>query len=85
MGLFTLMLNHRRKMFICNNIRVSKWQNLHVWVNCPFKWGQICALFHPVLIKLLFHTADRLDDSDFTYIRNHPMSGKPLFKVVYNI
>lgn len=29
---------------------------------------------------ILFHTADRLDDSDFTYIRNHPKSGKPLFK-----
>lgn len=65
------------------NIRVSKWQNLHVWVNCPFKWGQICALFHPVLIKLLFHTADRLDDSDFTYIRNHPMSGKTLLSYIF--
>lgn len=82
-SLLTLMSYHRRKMFIqiCNDMRVSEWQSRHVWVNCPFKFGQICALFHPVLIKLLFHTADRLDDSDFTYIRNHPKSGNPLLQL----
>lgn len=33
-------------------------------------------------VFLLFHAADRLDDSDFTYIINHPKSGKLLLKTL---
>ncbi len=32
-----LVYTHRRKNVIQNDMRVDKWQNVHIWVDHPFK------------------------------------------------